>query len=90
MACKTKGFHEPWEQLTVYQQATGRQAVFPTMTENHPADILLEDNSLSSLLDLYWRPAEHSWKKNEMVPEPELTPHCESNFLLKVHEKGQF
>lgn len=60
------------------------------MSENHPADILLEDYSSSSLLDLYWRPAENSWKRNEMVPKPELAPHCESNFQLKVQEKGQF
>ena len=52
--CKTKGFHEPWEQVTAWQRATGKQAVLHIMTENHPADILLEDNSSSSLLDLYW------------------------------------
>ncbi len=60
------------------------------MSENHQADILLEHSSFSSLLDLYWGPAENSWKRNEMVPKPELAPHWESNFQLKVQEKGQF
>lgn len=58
VVCQTKGFHEPGELVTVYQQATGEQAELHIMSENHPAAILLEDNGSSSLLDLYWRPAE--------------------------------
>lgn len=80
-----RGFDKPWELVAVKQQAAWETS---SISHNDPADILLEDNSSSSLLDLYWRPAEHSWKGNEMVPKPELTPHWEGNFQLKVHEKG--